>query len=196
MLVREVMSTEPVTTQPDTTVKEALRLLDECDVTTLPVVTRSGRTVGVVSEADLIRDQIAPDPRLSDLPRDPTPLPRAHYVDDVMSAHPVTVRPETDLATAIDLMTSTSVKSLPVVDEHDRVVGVLSRRDVVKVLARSDDLIESELDALIVSIGVRDWLVEVHDGVAEIDGPADRSERTVATVLASAVPGVVEVRVR
>ena len=59
MLVRELMTVDPVTVRPDTPVKAALTLLDERNVTTLPVVTPSGRIAGVVSEADLIRDLVA-----------------------------------------------------------------------------------------------------------------------------------------
>jgi CBS domain-containing protein len=116
-------------------------------------------------------------------------------VRDVMSRHAVAVHPETDLVTAVDIATSTGIKSLPVVDEENRVVGMLSRRDVVRMLARRDDLIEQDVDALLRSSGVRDWLVDVHDGVAEISGPADRHERVLAQVLAGSVPGVVEVHV-
>lgn len=194
MIVRELMTPNPQTVRPDTSVKEALRVLDEHNVTALPVVNRAGRIVGVVSEADLIRDLISPDGRLSEIPAEGEIYDRPRYVDDVMSAHPVTVRPDTDLAVAVDLATTTGVKSLPVV-EGLRVVGMLSRRDVVRVLARSDEQLEGEVDAMLVWAGLRDWLVDVHDGVAEITGPPDRTERVVAEVLAGSVPGVLEVRV-
>lgn len=196
MIVRELMTQDPQTVRPDASVKDALRVLAENGVTALPVVTASGHIVGVVSEADLIRDLVGPDRRLREIPIDPVRYDRPRFVHDVMTAHPVTVRPDTDLDVAVELATSTSVKSLPVVDDDDRVVGMLSRSDVVRMLARSDDLLEEEVDALLVSAGVRDWLVDVHDGVAEISGPSDRKERAVAEVLAGSVPGVVEVRVR
>ncbi len=112
-----------------------------------------------------------------------------------MSTHAVTVHEETDLAVAVELATSTTVKTLPVVDENDRLVGIISRRDVVRMLARRDDVLEQEIDALLLSAGMRDCLVDVEDGVAEISGPADHRERVLATVLARTVPGVVEVHV-
>jgi CBS domain-containing protein len=195
MIVRELMTSNPKTVRPDTTVKEALRVLDEHNVTSLPVVDGAGHIVGVVSEADLIRDLVAPDNRLHAAPVEPENYDRPRYVDDVMTAHPVTVRPDTDLATAVDLATTTGVKSLPVV-EGDRVVGMLSRRDVVRMLARSDQQLEGEVDALLLWAGLRDWLVDVHDGIAEITGPPDGGQRVVARVIAGSVPGVVEVRVR
>lgn len=194
MIVRDLMTADPVSVRPNTKVKAALALLDDNDITTLPVVTPDGRLCGVVSEADLIRDLVDDDPRLMIPPAEHT-LDRPLYVGDVMTTHAITVREETDLAVAVELATSTSVKTLPVVDEHDRLVGIISRRDVVHMLARSDDVLEQEVDALLVSAGMRDCLVDVRDGVAEITGPADHRERILATVLARAVPGVVEVHV-
>lgn len=194
MIVRELMTTEPVSVRADTKVKSALALLDEHQITMLPVVTGDGRLCGVVSEADLIRDLVDRDQRLM-IPSGEHAIDRPRYVGDVMTPHAVCVHEDTDLADAVELATSTAVKSLPVVDEHDRLVGVLSRRDVVHMLARTDDLLEREIDALLVSAGMRDCLVDVQDGVAEISGPADPHDRILATVLARAVPGVVGVRV-
>ena len=119
----------------------------------------------------------------------------ARTVEEVFTPMPVTVRAHDDLSRAIELMTTTSVKSLPVVDERDRVVGMVSRSDVVKLLARADSVIEGEVDELMRSLGHGDWLVEVHDGVVEVTGPGDRSERSLAQLAANTVPGVVEVRV-
>lgn len=194
MIVRDLMTTDPVSVRPSTKVKEALALLDENDITALPVVTSDGKVRGVVSEADLIRDLVDKDPRLM-IPPGETFLDGPHCVGDVMTTHVITVHEETDLAVAVDLVTSTAVKSLPVVDQHDRLVGMISRRDIVRMLARSDDLLEQEVDALLVSAGMRDCLVDIKDGVAEITGAADRHERILARVLARAVPGIVEVHV-
>jgi CBS domain-containing protein len=194
MLVREVMTTDPVTVRAGTTVKAALRLLDENDISSLPVTDEHGRICGVVSEADLIRDLVGPDQRLHEIPI-ADPEPSHGYVDEVMTTHAITVHPDTDLAQAVELVTSTGIKCLPVVDEHDRVLGVVSRRDVVRMLARADETLEQEVDALLVSAGMSDWLVDVHDGIAEISGPASARERTLAKTLARTVPGVVAVTV-
>ena len=183
MLVREMMTHEPVTVRPDTPTKVALRMLDEHAITSMPVV-QDGRIVGVVSEADLLRDAVPHDSRTHLLPTEDDASRQApsSCVLDVMNRHPVTVKPNSDVADAVDLMTTTAVKSVPVVDRAERVVGVLSRRDVVHLLARGDDLISQELDALNSSLGV-DWLVDVHDGVVTVDwsrrrqGACPRSDR-------------------
>lgn len=194
MFVRQVMTPDPVTVSAGTTVKTALRLLDENDISSMPVVDAAGRICGVVSEADLIRDLVGPDQRLHEIPV-ADPEPQHGYVDEVMTAHAITVLPETDLATAVDLVTSIGIKCLPVVDAQGRVVGVVSRRDVVRVLARADEMLEREVDGLLSDAGMSDWLVDVHDGIARITGPETSRERTLAKVLARTVPGIVAVNV-
>ena len=91
------------------------------------------------------------------------------------------------------MLTSTMVKSLPVVD-HGLVVGVVSRKDVVHLLARRDESIRAELDELVRSEGA-DWQVDVTDGVVLVSGPADEHQSGVAEALAGSVRGVVGVRV-
>jgi hypothetical protein len=93
-------------------------------------------------------------------------------------------------------MTKHGLKSLPVVDDDDRVVGVVSRSDLVRVRARSDDLVEQDVEALLASIGHRDWTVGVHEGVVDIDGPGNPLDRSIAEVAAQSVVGVVAVEVR
>lgn len=195
MLVKDVMTAAPVTTRADASVKEALMLLSHNGVTSLPVIDRTGRILGVVSEADLIRDAVPLDPRARVTPADSPGISPPHNVAEVMTTHAVTVHVNTDLASAVELMTSTSVKALPVVDGRDRVVGVVSRSDVVDMLARADTTIAHEVDALLESLGHNDWLVEVHDGVVDVNGPDSLSERSLADVAARTVAGVVEVRV-
>ncbi len=194
MLVREVMSSPVVSTTAEASVREAVRLLDEHGITSMPVLDRGGRLVGVVSEADLVREVLRPDPRAHMMPPGRAGTLAASRVEEVMTTFPVTVHPDDDLAEAVDLLTSTSVKSVPVVVDGV-VAGMLSRRDVVHLLARSDDRIETEVTELFRADGV-DWLADVRDGTVDVTGPAGEAERRLATALAGSVPGVVAVRVR
>ncbi len=193
MLVREVMTQNPVTATPGTTVKEALTLLARHRIAAMPVVSDTGRILGVISEADLIRDMVDVDARVHEIPVEATTRDHPAYVDEVMTPHAITVRADTDLAEAVELITSTTVKSVPVVDAHGHVTGMLSRSDVVRLLARSDDTLEAEVDSLLRTLGLGDWLVEVHDGIADVTGPA--THRSIAAAAAATVPGIVEVRV-
>lgn len=194
MLVREVMSSPVVTVRSDASLKAAISLLERHDVSAMPVVDTDGQIVGVVSEADVIRELVAPDQRTRETLNPIAAAPFARYVSEVMSTHPLTVAPETDLAVATELMTSSAIKSLPVVD-RGRVVGVVSRRDVIRVLAKPDDLIEGEIDDLFRQ-GGHDWLVDVTDGVVAVEGPTGASEQRLAEALARTVPGVVALRFR
>jgi CBS domain-containing protein len=196
MFVQDVMTREPTTVTAGTTIKRAAEVLTELQITSLPVVDTDGRLCGVVSEADLIRDAFAADPRSHILPESDAARSQAHLVSEVMTPHAVTVHESTDLARAAELMTSTTVKSLPVVDDHEHVVGVVSRSDLVRLRARADRDIEREVDSILVSLGHRDWLVEVSDGGVQIDGPATVRDRSLAEVAAGTVAGVVTVKVR
>lgn len=195
MLVKDVMTAPAITVGINTPIKEALALLDEHAITSLPVTAGHHRVVGVVSEADLIRDGIQPDFRrhLAFAPEEMRTLP-PHTVGEVMNAHPVTVFADTDLLEATDLMTTTTVKSLPVVDVDHRVVGVISRRDVVHVLARPDQVLAAEADDQFRRLGL-DWLVDVHDGVAAVSGPVTDRETTMATAVMGAIPGITGVTI-
>ena len=70
---------------------------------------------------------------------------------------------------------------------------MLSRSDVVAVLARADADLEREVDALLMSLGLGDWVVEVNDGSVTLSGPPDSADAAVAQVVAGTVPGVVDV---
>jgi CBS-domain-containing membrane protein len=187
MLVRDVMSAPAVTVHPDASLKEVTLLLDEHRVTALPVVDAHLRIVGVISEADVVRESVPADPWAS-------PLQQGHLgsylkrVGDVMSFHPVTVVPDTELAVAADLLVSSAIKSLPVI-EHGVVVGMVSRRDIIAVLARRDFEIAAELRDLIGEAGDA-WDVEVVDGAVKVVGAETDAEREVVRVLAGTVPGV------
>ncbi|TIC84336.1 CBS domain-containing protein [Nocardioides sp. GY 10127] len=197
MLVHEVMTSRPISIGPRTRVKAAMRLLATNKLTSLPVVTAEGVLVGIVSEADLLRDALSPDVRARVWPTHvPEPThDRPEHVEDVMNPHVVTVHPSTDLAVAVELLTSMGAKSLPVLDAAGQVVGVISRSDVVRVLARSDADLERDLDAELVQLGHPDWLVEVRDGVAQVEGPMGPGERALAELAGHDVPGVTEVHV-
>lgn len=193
MWVRDAMTSPVVTVTEEMSVRAALKLLDRHRVTSLPVVDDVGRVVGVVSEADLVRDSVLRDQRKRIIPQDVEDVPPPRRVGDVMTAHPVTVTGSDDLADAVELLTSTTVKSLPVVEEG-QVVGVLSRRDVVHLLAREDERIEADVEELFRAEGV-DWLVDVDEGVVRVSGPAGDPERRLAQALAGSVTGVVAIRV-
>jgi CBS domain-containing protein len=195
MLVRDLMTPDPQTVTPETGVKDAISRLADLGITSMPVVDRWHRLLGIVSEADLIRDLVARDPRAQERPVEVHAVFAPHTVDEVYTRAAVAVRPDDDVATAVEMMAVTSAKSLPVVDPDTRLLGVLSRSDVVQALARADDVIAADIDGFLGDLGHGDWLVEVDEGCVHVTGPAGAAERSLAHVVSRTVPGVIEVAV-
>lgn len=194
MLVREVMTTPVVTVASTATVKQAIRLLYERDITAVPVVNGGGRVVGIVSEMDLLRNEFEADPRAFARPVSPPDTMPPRRVDELMTRQVMTVRETTDVAELAELMMTTGVKSVPVMRES-RLVGIVSRRDLMGVLARSDERIRDDVVAALdeYEAGGPNWDVAVRDGVVELSGRADVATEHIADILTRTVPGVVRV---
>lgn len=191
MLAREIMTSPVVTAEPDLPVKDVARLLDHNEITSLPVVDDQQKLVGIVSEADLLRGEIAHDPRAHARPVEDD-NDRAGTVADVMTLGVVTVNENTDAADIARLMLDTGVKSIPVT-HGARVVGIVSRRDLIRVIATRDDRIEDEVRQLFTDAGIKGWDVEVVDGEARLTGSGGPADARVAAVLARTVAGVARV---
>ena len=193
MLIRDLMTAPAVTVTAQTPIALALRLLDDRKITAMPVVDATGALVGIVSEADIVQDTAPTDDHVPNAAVRTTTDTPPRRVADVMSHLVVTVDPDDELGVAIDLMWSTMVKSLPVVD-HGRVIGMISRSDVIHLLAGRDDRIRTEVHEIIQAENP-DWQIEAHDGIVTVTGPADPRERKLAGVLASSVRGVIAVHI-
>ena len=148
MRVVDVMSRDVVVVAPETTVPEIARLMDRHQVSGVPVVDGRGGVVGIVTELDLlwrnanlhvptylrVLDVMIPLGRPDEFEED---LRRAlgTTAADVMTADVVTVPPDADLADLATLMAEKRVNPVPVLD-GGRLVGIVSRSDFVRLLAR------------------------------------------------------------
>lgn len=190
------MTSPAITVTPETRCKDAAALLVRHRISALPVVDGSGRLVGLVSEADLLPLETAPDPRSQARPQAPRAMPLPRTVDDVMTHDVYTVDEDADLGIVAQRMLEANVKRFPVL-RGDQVVGVISRHDLVKVIARTDDEVEAGVQTLLGEEGVRlsSLCVRVRDGVVELTGDGDRQTLRLAEILARTVPGVLDVRV-
>lgn len=184
MLVREVMTSPAVTVTSYTTAQEALRLLDEFRVSALPVVDDDGAVVGLLSEVDVL--VLLPDITV-------TATRTATRVRDLMTHPAITVSADCGIAEAVALMRTAAVRSMPVV-LHGRIVGMVSRSDLVRLLAHADDLIRYEVLGRLRAEGAA-WQVDVTDRVVIITGPVTDRQRHQAAELARSVTGVADVRV-
>ena len=194
MLARELMTTSVVTINRGATVRDAIRLLDLHNITALPVVEGDNRLVGIVSEADLLRGRVVEDPRAHLRPQEELSELPPRTVADVMTTFVVSVEEAADVSDVARMMLETGVKSLPVV-HLGRVVGMISRRDLIAVLAASDDRIKQEIDALLADAGL-DYTAWVDDGVVVLHGQGSERDQRVALTLARTVGGVTRVHLR
>ena len=146
--VADIMERDPVTVRPEDSVETLLRTLREHELPGVPVVNGGGRCVGIVTESDLILRDEEEDLRLPlhiDLFGGTIflgPVKKfeerfkkaiAATVEDMMTADPATVSPDTDLHEAARLIAEHRHNRLPVV-EHGRLVGVVTRLDVLEAL--------------------------------------------------------------
>jgi CBS domain-containing protein len=137
MQAREIMTPDVVTFRADTSATEAAVVLAERRVTAAPVLDDDGELIGMVSEGDLIADRFSHDPRSHvrrDLPPEPEP---ARTVGEVMTATVVAMSGSADTADLAETMLTYDVRSVPIV-EGSTVVGIVSRRDLLRLLARPD----------------------------------------------------------
>jgi CBS domain-containing protein len=210
MKVEALMHRDVVTVRRDTPLREVARLLVEQRVSGLPVVDEAGAVVGVVSEADfLIRERGEPTERPRWLERvfrggegltaEELVKVRAMTAAEAMTAPAVVVDPATTVESAARTMIERRINRLPVVS-RGRLVGIVTRADVVRAFVRTDDeLREAIIDDVVrraMWLDGRDLAITVTDGVVRIAGTLER-RTDVATIeqLVRAIPGVLDVTV-
>ncbi|WP_137121760.1 CBS domain-containing protein [Segeticoccus rhizosphaerae] len=188
MLVREVMTQPALSLPVGATIDEAMRLLVSARISCLPVVDERDRVVGVVSESDVLRDPLEPDPRAHARSSVPPP-PRHHQVESVMTRGPFTTHERADVADVAAVFAERGWKSIPVVHD-DRLVGVISRSDVVRALSRCDEEIQADVRLRLASDGLPGWRVRVCDAEVTVSGVRSRRDASLAEAVAASVRGV------
>jgi CBS domain-containing protein len=206
--VRDVMTTRVVAVRTNASFKEIVATLRSHRVSALPVLNDSGKVIGVVSEADLLAREALEDgymghsgpPSVSGLlHRRELDKAKSVTAAGLMSWPPVTVSPYDLVSHAAHLMYDHRVKRLPVVDENGRLIGIISRTDVLSVFSRPDEDIRHEITGKII---LKEFLaypasftVTVKDGIVTLEGSPETA--TIGHGIISAVrhiEGVVAVR--
>ncbi|MEU6879142.1 CBS domain-containing protein [Streptomyces sp. NPDC046712] len=179
MKVGGLMTDDVVSAVPATSFREVAKMLAEHDISGVPVVDEDDHVVGVVSESDLLaRHELT--------------------ARDLMTEPAVTVHAEETVANAARLMVRRGVERLPVVDEEERLVGIVTRRDLLCVYLRPDSEIRRRIreDVLTDAMGLPGDAVDVHvlDGVVTLGGRVRRQSQALMLLgLAERVDGVVAV---
>jgi CBS domain-containing protein len=205
MRVRDVMTQDVATVAPDTDLRDLAALLVEKRISGVPVV-EGGRVVGVVSERDILFKE-RPSEGLSrgvlawlmdegDL----TLKIDARTVGEAMTSPPLTIAPSRGVADAAVTMLDENVSRLPVVD-HGRLVGIVTRHDLVRAFARSDEQIRREIDSdpLVRSYWRQpnDYDVAVEKGAVTLSGKVGTKEQAkLIEAFVDRVPGVVGITSR
>ena len=202
--VRDVMTTDVATVGEDTPYREIIDVVTGRHVSAVPVVDGFRRVLGVVSEADLLHKvELIGQPHQRRVfegrrRRSARVKADAALARDLMTAPAVTTNADVPLVSAAKLMGREQVKRLPVVDELGRLVGIVTRSDLLKAHLRPDadirrDVVEEVLRRI---LAVEEGLVDVSvtDGVVRLVGQLDRrSSVEIAGRLAAQVSGVVQV---
>ncbi|HEX6207586.1 MAG TPA: CBS domain-containing protein [Actinomycetota bacterium] len=208
-LVSDVMTTDVVSVEEDTPFKEIARLMHEHRISGVPVVDEGGHLQGIVSEADVLameEDKVEPKHRRSFLEWfiDPRRLSEIEAraedarAKDIMTSAVVTVHSDTPIKRAITRLLDAGVKRLPVVDEDGKLVGIVSRTDLMSPLLRPDEEIEREVkeDVILRSMWIDPTMmvVEVEEGVVRLEGRVEsRSVKEILLDMVRRVDGVVGV---
>lgn len=211
-LVARAMSREVIAVREDTPLKRVAAVLAEHRASGMPVVDDDGQVRGVLSRSDLTgwrserahraagQVRLKPPHQPGGAERRPARLPQgkagARTAGDLMSFPAVTVGPRQNVVEAARVMARSGVGRLPVVDEEGRLVGIVSRTDLLSVFLRPDSAIREEIETEVLTRAL--WLAPgrvvatVYDGVVTLIGTVPRrSDVPIAVLLTSRVDGVV-----
>jgi len=204
--MRDVMTTKVVTVDRITPYKEIAALLTEHRISGVPVLSMGRKVTGIVSEADLLAARTG---RITATGRRVMPWSSGHKrhqgltAAQLMTSPPITIYPDASVAAAARLMNAHRIRRLPVVDPEGKLLGIVSRRDLLTIFLRPDEQIAREVRDILAELlpDEKDGIqVTVHNGLVTLTGhPAATGERDLlplAVRLAWDVEGVVDVNDR
>jgi CBS domain-containing protein len=216
MQARDVMVSPVITAKKSATVREVAKLLLEKRISAVPVVDSAGKLVGIATESDFMRRAEAGTEHpyswwVRFLAGDATVAAdyvksHAAKIEDVMTSEVVTANPETPLHEIAALLEEHQIRRVPIVDKLGNLVGVVSRANLVQVVASARPKLEMTLpdstirQELLTELKNQAWAhthnlnVTVMNGVVDLWGYAQSDEeRKAIRVAAESIPGVVAV---
>lgn len=199
MKAHEIMTRDVITVRPQTSVRDIAALMVEKHISGVPVLTDDGKIIGIISESDLLhRAEVGTERRrkwwfraFGDSNQLAQDFAKAHGLKahDVMSRYVVSVREDAELSDVADILDNRRIKRAPVV-EGDRLVGIITRGDLVRALSRvqitkAAKMIDNATlhKTLHDRIRSQPWInqsyisVTVNDGVVELWGVVDTADQ-------------------
>ncbi len=200
MHAREMMSTPVITVRPEAPLKEVAALMIARGVSGVPVVDRDGRPLGMISESDfLAREEVGQYTgvftRLAETFGAGAKV-HGRTAADLMTSPMITAGPDTTARELGHLMAANAINRVPIV-EDGRIVGIVTRADVLRTLIRPDEAITAEIRWRFeheLWINPDDLRVETRSGVVTLAGTVEtRADAELSKRWARAVDGVVDV---
>jgi CBS domain-containing protein len=202
MKVEDLMTRDVITVAPESLLKAVAETLARHRISGVPVVD-DGRVLGVVSEADILqKEAVEQGPgglgRLLGRTRSNVKK-AARTAVEAMTSPALTVLPQRDVAQAARLLVQRGINRLPVVAEDGRLVGIVTRADLVRAFVRSDEEVARELreDVVVGTLWMdaKELDIRVKDGEVTLSGEVDqKADAELLEPFAARVPGVVCVR--
>jgi CBS domain-containing protein len=150
--VADIMTHNPIVVKAETPLKEAIQILAERRISGLPVVDEKGKLIGIISETDLMWQEtgVTPPAYIMFLDsviylQNPATYERdlhkalGQTVGEVMSTNPITISPDKPVKEAARIMHDRNVHRLPVLDSAGQVIGILTRGDIIRAMAASQE---------------------------------------------------------
>jgi CBS domain-containing protein len=203
MNVEQLMTRDPMTVTPETTLKDVAAILSSKGISGLPVVDGESRVLGVVSEADILRKEQGLGGRRGGVlgwlldREEADPKLEARTAGEAMTSPALTIEPGRPAAEAARLMIEKQINRLPVVS-GGRLVGIVTRADLVRAFHRPDEEIEREIrdDVLLNTLWIDPSRVSitVSNGEVSLSGKVEtRTQAELVEAYVRRVPGVVDV---
>ena len=149
--VADIMTPNPISVTPKTSLKDAITIIAEKKISGLPVVDEQGKVTGIISESDLMWQETGVEPPpyimlldsviyLQNPGRYDKEIHKAlgQTVEDVMSDRPITIQAHQSVKEAAKLMHDKKIRRLPVVDQEGKIVGIITQGDVVRMMANDE----------------------------------------------------------
>jgi len=149
ILVRDVMTRDVISIVKYENINNAVKSLSEHNISGLPVVDRENRVIGIISEADILsmvgmRKGHTFKDILRHLLGEPLPERKmGDLVGDIMNSPAVTIKPQANIDEAAKIMDERRIKRLPVVDDNNKLLGIISRADIVRAVSSNLQLNKS-----------------------------------------------------
>jgi len=200
--VGDVMTREVITVSEGMGYKEIADLMVRHSVSAVPVVDADRRVLGIVSEADLLAkleyaDRVPRHVLTMRRMRNGRTKAGSDTARHLMTAPAVTIRATESVTAAARLLEAARIKRMPVVDEADRLVGIVSRRDLVRLYTQPDhEIHRAVVDGVLRTLWIDPSLlrIRVRSGIVTISGHLDRrSLAEIVVAFTRATPGVVDV---